>query len=289
LNMADTTLVEAFFNSSEVASHPSVFVTIPKNFKIIGGGAVIHPAEASNFLTASYPFDRETWFAAGKDHEIDSPASITCCAYAIQDPDDIWDVQIFSEKSAVLSHPKVTAFFPDGTDYVLTGGGAFANYKGAGNMLNASFPSQPLGNGDWYAWNAHSKDHDISDPAELTAYVIGIRLRSAPLGSPGVQNLVLSATCPAMNKPSVDILMNLPHFLTGGGAWDMWVGAGNMLTACGPDPNAPTPFSNWLASGSDHITDSPASLTGWAIGLEFSDVPQTSRRIVRPRPHIYEV
>src|SRR5262249_34324578 len=115
-----------FFNSSGTASHPSVFVNVPRGFKIIGGGAFIDRVEPSNFLTASYPFDRETWFAAGKDHEVDSPASITAFAAAIHDPDDVWDVQIFSGTSAALSHPKAIVSLPDGTDYVLTGGGAFA-------------------------------------------------------------------------------------------------------------------------------------------------------------------
>jgi len=213
--MVDSLTIESIAARSELASHPSVFVTVPNGFKIIGGGAMIDAVEPSNFLTASYPFDRETWFAAGKDHEIDSPAAITAWAIAIQDPDDIWDVQIFSATSAALSHPKVAVTFPNGTDYVLTGGGAFVNYTGAGNMLNASFPTQPLGNGDWYGWEAHSKDHDISDPAQLTAYAIGMRLRSAPLWSPGVQNSVQSATCPPMNKPAVGL--TTPFGITGGG------------------------------------------------------------------------
>jgi hypothetical protein len=58
------------------ASHPSATVSVDDGYKLIGGGAVIDPVEPSNFLTASYPRDPKTWYAAGKDHEIISPAFI---------------------------------------------------------------------------------------------------------------------------------------------------------------------------------------------------------------------
>jgi len=80
-------------------------------------------------------------------------------------------------------------------------------------MLNASYPStNPDGGGpdDWYVWNAHSKDHDISDPASITAYAIGIRLRGAPAASPGVRNIIRSATCAAADKPEVAIGPEVP-------------------------------------------------------------------------------
>jgi vibriolysin len=155
-----------------------------------------------------------------------------------------------------LSQPKAAVGLTD--DYVLTGGGAIVNYTGAGNMLNASFPSpNPNGDGDWYIWNAHSKDHDISDPASITVYAIGIRLRGAPVNSPGVRSFIIAQTTPPTDKPQIktDTMGTTPGdaCLSGGGAWDEWSGAGNMLTASGP-----TRDNDWFARGSDHITASPA-------------------------------
>jgi len=276
-----------FTMESQIVSHPSATVKVPKGFKLIGGGAIIYPfsepPNPSNFLTASYPLDPETWFAAGKDHEISSPGSIIVSAFAIPDADDIWDVKIVSATSDVLSHPKVTVALPD--DYVLTSGGAFVDYRGAGNMLTASFPrANPDGDGDWYIWEAHSKDHDVSDPAALTVYAIGIRLRSAPAGSPGLQNIVTtSATTDPTDKPQITTTGPAGLVLTGGGAWDHWSGAGNMLTASGPAPDAGTNASafTWLASGTDHITSSPATISGWAIYPEAVDALQPARRIAR--------
>jgi len=90
-------LIHTFVRTSDAAvSHSSLFLTVPKGLKILGGGASINSVEAANFLTASYPANLQTWFAAGKDHEVAAPASITVSVYAIQDDDDIWDVQIFS-------------------------------------------------------------------------------------------------------------------------------------------------------------------------------------------------
>jgi hypothetical protein len=269
MNMAPPLIIKPFSARSGVASKPSLSLTVPAGFKILGGGAVIDQVEPANFLTASYPIDTQTWFAAGKDHEVSAPAAITVIVLAIQDDDDLWDVRIVPAISGAVDHPKVTAYLPG--DYVLTGGGAFADYHGAGNMLNASFPTQPLGNGDWYAWEAHSKDHQISDPTHLTAYVIGVRLRSAPENFLGVQNHVESTTVgPASDiSASCPLPVTLPHYaLTGGGAWDQYgQGAGNMLTANAPFGRLDEIPQFWFARGHDHFIASPAPLTVWAIGL----------------------
>jgi hypothetical protein len=66
--------------------------------------------------------------------------------------------------------PEVTASIPDG--YLLTGGGAFANWRGgAGNMLTASGLA---GNNGWYA---ASKSHGPGDSIILSAYAIGIQTK----------------------------------------------------------------------------------------------------------------
>jgi hypothetical protein len=259
-------------------------VTVPQGFKILGGGALIDSVDPSNFLTASFPVDQRTWFAAGKDHEISSPASITVWAFAVEDPNDIWDVQIRSGTSAALSQPMVNVALTD--DYVLTGGGAFVDYRGAGNMLTASFArtTDTSDNPDWYIWEAHSKDHEILDPAHLTVYAIGIRLRGAPVNSPGVANrLFLAATTVAEDKPELLVQVQGGGVgpLTGGGAFDEYGhGAGNMLTACGPSDQT---AKFWFVRGSDHRIASPAKIALWGITVDAVDTLQAERRVARRR------
>jgi hypothetical protein len=250
--------IQKFTGGGPSASHPSCSVPVPQTFKIIGGGAAIDPVQPANFLTASFPADHRTWFAAGKDHKATSPASITAWAFGINDPNDLWEVKIVHVKSAPLDQPQIIAILPPG--FVLTGGGAFVDYKGAGNMLTASFPHKSAA-GLWDGWEAHSKDHQITDPAQLTAYAIGIRLKS---GAPGVKNTVAPHFSNSAAAPTTSVPLPDGFTLTGGGAFDKFSGAGNMLTASGPDPSN---GNVWKARGADHFVSSPAIIQVFAIGI----------------------
>src|ERR1700748_694860 len=106
MNMAPPLTILSSFGRSDARSRPSGFATVSDGCKLLGGGAIIDPVQPSNFLTASYPIDPITWSAAGKDHEIPSPASIAVFAYGILDEDNIWDVQIFGATSDRLDQPK---------------------------------------------------------------------------------------------------------------------------------------------------------------------------------------
>jgi hypothetical protein len=242
--------IQIFTAMSGVMPHPSVQITVPSGFKILGGGAFDHWTGAGNLLTASYPMSVDTWFAAGKDHEVSSPAAISAYAIALHDPNNEWDVKIVHETSNPAPHPQAVAILPD--DYVMTGGGAFVNWHGAGNLLTASFP-----NGE-HSWEARSKDHDISDPAQITAYVIGIKPRP---GSKKVRHIIKSATGPVAPHPNAQVCLDPGWILSGGGALDDWSGAGNLLTASFPNGTC------WFASGKDHVDPSPAAITAYAIGI----------------------
>lgn len=245
--------VQLFTATSGSEQHPSVDVTVPKTFKIVGGGAFDHWGGAGNLLTASYPKDQHTWFAAGKAHEVASPASLTAYALAISDPNNEWDVVIKSETSNPDPHPQAVATLPEG--YTMTGGGAFVNWHGAGNLLTASFPTSDA------SWEARSKDHDISDPAAITAFVIGIRHRTPKVT---VRHHIQNATSAVVPHPAVQVHLDASWTLTGGGALDQWNGAGNLLTASFPSAN-----STWFAAGKDHVVSSPAAITAFAIGIRI--------------------
>jgi len=202
-------------------------------------------------LTASYPSGNNSWIGAGKDHEIVSPATVTVTAVALLDPDNKWDVIISYATSEPASHPTVIAHLPPG--YTMTGGGAFVAYTGAGNLLTASFPNSAS------SWEARSKDHDILDPARITAYAIGLR----SLTGLRLEQLIRSETGAVAQHPSATVSMDRDFAITGGGAINNWTGAGNLLTASVPAGGDVL----WAANGKDHIHPSPSSITVYAIGI----------------------
>jgi hypothetical protein len=247
-----TLQIQTFTATSGVTAHPSVEVTVPAGFKIIGGGAFDHWGGAGSLLTASYPKNQNTWFAAGKDHETSAPASITAYAIALHDPNNEWDVTIKSEPSNPAQHPQAVAVLPAG--FVLTGGGAFVDWKGAGNLLTASFPNSDE------SWEARSKDHDIADPAQIIAYAIGMR----PKNGKKLHHVIKKAKGQVAAHPTAQVHLDPGWTLSGGGALDDWTGNGNLLTASFPNG------VGWSAAGKDHEVSSPAALTAYAIGLKDS-------------------
>ena len=243
--------IQLFTATSGIAAHPSLDLTVPVGYKVVGGGAFDHyNGGYGNLLTASYPSDARTWSVAGKDHEVSDPASISVYALALYDPNNEWDVVIRSETSNPEPHPTVSAILPAG--YTLTGGGAIDHWHGAGNLLTASFPSSAT------TWEARGKDHDISDPSQVTAYVIGIKSRT---GKTPVTGFIQQATSAVAPHPFVQASLPPGWILSGGGAFDNWTGDGNLLTASFPNG------SGWIASGKDQTISDPAAITAYAIGI----------------------
>ncbi len=244
--------INLFTQTSAMAAHPSTSVTVPSGYKILGGGAFDHYTEPGNMLTASYPQTLQTWFVAGKDHEAASPSTITAFALAISDPNNEWDVVIDQNTSNIrLPHPQATARLRAG--YTMTGGGAFVDYHGAGSLLTACYPDSDS------TWQAHSKDHDVSDPSLITAYVIGIKHRGL---LHRVQHSITSATGGSAPHPTAQVQVGSGFTMCGGGAVDNYSGSGNLLTASYPQ----TP--NWIAAGKDHIHSDPSTITAYVIGLK---------------------
>lgn len=244
--------IKLFSNSGATAAHPVARVTVPKNYKIIGGGAQVNWSGPGNLLTASYPVSTSVWEAKAKDHDYSSPANITVYALAIYDPKNEWSVKIFNSTSAIVQHP--TSQIKISTTYLLTGGGAKVNWSGAGNLLTASFPSNKQ------TWEARSKDHTHKSPASITAYAIGIRPRN---GADLPKSRIFSDTGSVAAHPTYKRTIEAGYTLTGGGARDNWSGYGNLLTA-----SYPLSSTEWKAAGKDHKVSSPASLTVYAIGVK---------------------
>jgi hypothetical protein len=271
--------------TSAPSHFPELTYSVDPPFKIVGGGAVINYTGAGSLLTASYPKDIHTWYAAGKDHEVPDEEAITVYVLALYDPNDDWDVIIVQGVCASpASYPWARVRLPE--PYVLTGGGAFVDWHGDGNLLTASYPypSYLDTSGNWVGWEARSKDHQVSDPSTITAYAIGIRASCTNSLHPTVKNYVVGVqspvspvpvpppvieshpradgTDPEHPKPCLGAGGSLTR--SGGGAIDNWGGEGNLLTASYPDP---TSEQCWVAKGKDHIVSSPAYITAYVIGI----------------------
>ena len=266
--------VQVFSSQGPSAPHPSVSVSVPEGYKVVGGGARVNYHEPGNMLTASYPASPQTWTAMGKDHEGNSPATIDGFALGLHDPKDEWDVVIVPVDSPPANHPEAVASVPQG--YVMTGGGAFVRYQGEGNLLTASYPI------DSQSWAAKGKDHEAPDPASLTVYAIGVRPRN---GAPNVKMKFFHFTSDIAAHPSGQVQVDSGLKLVGGGAIVNWTGEGNLLTASYPQGSA------WVAAAKEHIRPDHAAITVYAIGAEpvFATLSQSlvsgaARGTVRTTP-----
>lgn len=242
--------LELFKATGNSASHPNVTLTVPSDYKILGGGARVNWSGDGNLLTASFPKDAQTWVAKAKDHSFASPATIDAWAIAIYDPTDLWEVDIFSTTSDSASHPLATANISN--SFVLTGGGAAANWSGNGSLLTASYPEGTVG------WTAKSKDHVVSESVSITAYAIGIRARN---GASGPSVKIFTNTSSPAQHPSTEVSTNSGYSLVGGGAQVNWRGNGNLLTASFPEGN------QWKVASKDHSVAESCTITAYAIGI----------------------
>jgi len=245
---------------------PETILTVPDGYKILGGGARVNWSEPGNLLTASFPGDARTWIARSKEHVTSSPANVEVWAIAIYDPQNDYQVDIFQEESAKTNHPSASAGIPQG--YVMTGGGARANWNLEGSLLTASYPDGST------RWVAASKEHpNKSEETTVTAYAIGIK--AADTASRLVKQLfeaqrfetrVFANTGGAANHPSAELAVDSGFVLLGGGAKSNWTTQGNLLTASYPGSRG-----TWKVASKDHAGFSEqCTITAYAIGARVT-------------------
>jgi hypothetical protein len=254
--ITDYTITVFQETSATPEESPTVTVSVPSGYKVIGGGAKVNWQGYGNLLTASYPSSATSWTAAGKSAVESSPATITAYAVAIHDPNDDWEVTITESTSQQAAHPY--AAVAPAAGYALTGGGAKTNFSGAGSFLTASYPHFEATSG--FYWYVNGKDHIHSDPATITAYAIGIKGAWPDVQTPAIS--VYESTSPVAQHPSVTVTLPITYsgVVTTGGAIDNWTGWGNMLTAI-----YPTGDKTWVASGKDQAQGSPADIDGYLL------------------------
>lgn len=164
--------VGIFQASSAATAHPEVQVQLPHGYAMTSGGALVTYAGPGNLLTASYPASDNLWIARSKDHEDPDPAALTGYVIGIRPRvgGKLPIVHIDQAVTSVAAHPSASVNVSS-ADAQLSGGGAYVDWHGAGNLLTAAFPASASG------FAAAAKDHDIDDPAALHVFAISIQSR----------------------------------------------------------------------------------------------------------------
>ncbi|WP_428261095.1 hypothetical protein [Haliangium sp.] len=243
------------------AQHPVVHCGVDADEVLVGGGAwADYGAGPGALLTASYPEsnDLETWVGKSKDHESVNPHTLHVYAIGMR----LTGVSRSTLKSHLIlkastsgsgSHPSHTVSLPAG--YQVIGGGARVNWSGSGNLLTESYPY----NGT--TWKVKSKDHLVSSPATITAYVIGVTTGNIP-GFGSLRTQVRNAsTYAAGYEGTVTKNPTSGWATTCAAGRASWSGAGRMLTKM-----MPTTTDSIEVSSKDHAFVS--SGTTWAYAIE---------------------
>jgi len=270
--------IEVFSSTTALSANPQATVyptshSNAYNFKVLGGGAVVNTISGDAFLTASYPdLDNGApvgWIAESKAMGTGVQARLTTYVVAINDPENCWDVQAFQNSTTTpVAHPAASVSV--GAGYALTGGGAKAVPQTAGGHGNFLFSSMPSNGGGatYNGWSVQSKDHAVSDHANITAYAIGIKAVGAGVAQPTV-SVSPSRPSASSNNPAAQargfnsVYPGVNCVLTGGGANDNWGnGYGNMLTA-----TYPAGTGGWEGIGGWYGSQNAAIMTAYAVCL----------------------
>jgi hypothetical protein len=158
---------------SPAANHPYQEISVDSGYVMVGGGARVDYRGEGNMLFASYPINETTWRAQSKDHVKGDHATIT--AYAIGLKCKVAGVKVLSEivKSRSNEGSRPLALASPSSGYVMLGGGAALNFRGAGLLLTQSYPRESN------TWEGQAKDHLEGDSATIDTYCIGVKVVDA--------------------------------------------------------------------------------------------------------------
>lgn len=245
--------------TSEWAEHPRVTAGSTKTgLKLIGGGAMVdYGTGKGNMLTGSYP-EGNSWVAAAKSHAESSPGRVTAYAIYLNDPFNLWEVKMVTERTQKSGNrPEVTAILPGG--YALTGGGAKVDWGDKGIILTACCPAEQ--NGSYMGWTVKGKDHHsgCEDSGHATAWVFGIKPTN---GLAPTASAITPKTKQGASVLVESAVGSSEEVIVGGGSAVTYRGAGGLLTCSGPSDD----YKNWKAKAKDHLdSDSTLDLSLWVI------------------------
>lgn len=238
----------------------------------IGGGGTATNVPAGALLTASFPNDDLSgWVVSSKDHKVCNPHELISYVIGMKiagmtRQQLVDSILVTRADSGVAPHPEAETGVPS-NEFVLIGGGFKVEWHGAGNLATASFPATE------FSWKARSKDHDISDPANLRVFAMGLR-RNLPIGRVAVA--ITRADGGQAPHPAAVATVTPGFALTGGGAEVHYNGSGSLLWKLEPMTSNTPAFG---AASKDHLHPNPSTITAFALGIRIDDaVPATLTR-----------
>jgi hypothetical protein len=233
-----------------------VTMTYPNQETMIATWNIIASWPQSNVLVATPSGSGNNWGVTIKPNGNWTWPTVTCEALA--------------EPSRVHVNVSVCQTFPDehpsnqcnvAPGYALVGGGAYAEYTGAGALLTGSWPEFTDGGTRW--WVASSQDHMQTNSHTLSIYSIGLRLdgvNTARLNSRISLNSVAFPPVPGGSSRPAGAL-GIGSMILGGGAYTSTSGAGQLLTRTMANGNA------WEVASKDHLMRSPGWVSATTLTL----------------------
>jgi hypothetical protein len=278
-------------HSNQNAARVYQTITVPNDFVAVGGGVVGTDTPTGDMIYMSRPYQGQTgrtWEAGTQFNSV------------IQNHDnDIYVIGLkiegigastlvtsawgFSDPNTPSANPTAVVTPPAG--YEPLGGGIFANapYSSSdpysfGQYATALFPNAVanlcLGTCEQQYtvtnWTATSKDHLISRPGWVNVHMTAIS-RQFNIGSTTyhVVSALDWATSTVASHPSVTVTGRRGEFaLVGVGAfvdYKSYGWAGSLLWKLQPRPD----LAGVDAASKDHFISSPATVTGYAVGLKL--------------------
>ncbi|MES2041952.1 MAG: MAC/perforin domain-containing protein [Pseudomonadota bacterium] len=243
-----------------------VEVTVGQDYKIISGGVSV-TAGSPNYLLGCYPsVDQNNtitgWTAASHDHSFPADPgtqTLTSYAIAIYDPGNLLKVKLSSASGTNPGIGGDTATAAIADDYILTGGGAQANWtEGECKFLMQSYPNADVSAKSWTGMI-----HDYGSAARnvpLTVYAIGVYSEYLSITSQITKQ-------PIYNVQHGNAVAKAVTAIAGGGVKVSDVtGMGNLVQS-----NAPSSAQTWSEYNSDMEGNvSPGNATAYAIQLSAS-------------------
>ncbi|MHA6822422.1 MAC/perforin domain-containing protein [Ralstonia pseudosolanacearum] len=243
-----------FKKKFDPSSHFRTEVKLPAGYKILSGGVTALDQTEGNFIVSSYPkYDETTriwsWCVDAKDVEIKSAEAHSIRVIGIFDPDNEWDVRLFSAaNTSKKAEHTVTA--GEKTGYTITGGGAYIDEFEAACLTSCGFVTWDAGDSLVVVdgFSASSKQFDVKPtprPHILTAVAIGIRATNGA-------RISLRATRLKTAKAShIDQPLSLGRDVIGGGVYSK-ENVANYLTGSCPEIQDNGVVCGWHGSSKDH-------------------------------------
>jgi hypothetical protein len=230
-------------------------------------------------LVNPQPHENDAYVIGLKIEGADQPlSSLVTSRSAVTDP------------NTPLDMPSITQAVPGGT-IALGGGIRGLDRTGHGQFATASFPNvkqayscapsceQPLYVG---GWTDTTKDHLVSAPGEVYVDVHAIAGQFTIRGATfHVVGSVSAATSGLASHPAIAVAGQPGFALTGIGAyvdWQTYGSAGNLIWKLKPRPD----IAGAEVASKDHDLASPATITGYALGVKLVAGPVPAPRSPKP-------